>query len=172
MYLVFQFLTQVHPRSRGEYFHRIRKDFLNCRFTPAHAGNTFFALFNFFLYKVHPRSRGEYFIYFSLIYSVLGSPPLTRGIRIQLFCIPFFARFTPAHAGNTVSKNFRIISHKVHPRSRGEYFFTLLQSSPIQGSPPLTRGIHKEKTFVEKEKRFTPAHAGNTHNVLHETILL
>ena len=60
MYLVFQFLTQVHPRSRGEYFHRIRKDFLNCRFTPAHAGNTLFCCQSSQLRRVHPRSRGEY----------------------------------------------------------------------------------------------------------------
>ena len=132
---------EVHPRSRGEYrisvaacfqssgsppLTRGIRSFSNplfqvARFTPAHAGNTRNACESNRSIKVHPRSRGEYFIYFSLIYSVLGSPPLTRGIRIQLFCIPFFARFTPAHAGNTVSKNFRIISHKVHPRSRGEY---------------------------------------------------
>ena len=138
---------------------------LHLRFTPAHAGNTRNACESNRSIKVHPRSRGEYFIYFSLIYSVLGSPPLTRGIRIQLFCIPFFARFTPAHAGNTVSKNFRIISHKVHPRSRGEYFFTLLQSSPIQGSPPLTRGILKVLIWRYRYIRFTPAHAGNTSSV-------
>ena len=30
------------------------------RFTPAHAGNTFFVRSTLYLYKVHPRSRGEY----------------------------------------------------------------------------------------------------------------
>ena len=54
-----------------------------------------------------------------------GSPPLTRGIR-EFACSELGGiRFTPAHAGNTNSENFRIISHKVHPRSRGEYFYIL-----------------------------------------------
>ena len=137
---------RVHPRSRGEYpvplwsgrflqgspplTRGILVDepstYLYGRFTPAHAGNTpyFDSLYAF--YKVHPRSRGEYQIGNAQNVTAVGSPPLTRGIQIIDVCIVVKYRFTPAHAGNTNSENFRIISHKVHPRSRGEYFFCAL----------------------------------------------
>ena len=50
-----------------------------------------------------------------------GSPPLTRGILC--FCC------------------WQMYSHRVHPRSRGEYVFYPLHSDVYVGSPPLTRGI-------------------------------
>ena len=114
-------IPKVHPRSRGEYgFKRRIKSCIggsppltrgilsshcstsfSTRFTPAHAGNTFFALFNFFLYKVHPRSRGEYDLQFDLVQKNTGSPPLTRGIHLVDRGYPGTIGFTPAHAGNT-----------------------------------------------------------------------
>ena len=147
MYLVFQFLTQVHPRSRGEYFHRIRKDFLNCRFTPAHAGNT---------PSSHPLQIPD-----------LGSPPLTRGILVDEPSTYLYGRFTPAHAGNTPYFDSLYAFYKVHPRSRGEYQIGNAQNVTAVGSPPLTRGIQLPLTYMFSYARFTPAHAGNTKNSEH-----
>ena len=73
------------------------------RFTPAHAGNTPADLFRMFHCQVHPRSRGEYDEFAKFKGATPGSPPLTRGIpRSFTISIASF-RFTPAHAGNTVS---------------------------------------------------------------------
>ena len=94
-------LSQVHPRSRGEYTCKklsasssmgsppltrgiqvaentfMRKP----RFTPAHAGNTAnMSLFGA-TWKVHPRSRGEYEAKNENNKHFEGSPPLTRGIH-------------------------------------------------------------------------------------------
>ena len=94
-------LSQVHPRSRGEYslsfyewgclqgsppltrgiLHRKHKEPEAVRFTPAHAGNTRYYRQSSGNYKVHPRSRGEYVSFQTRLTPVLGSPPLTRGIQ-------------------------------------------------------------------------------------------
>ena len=133
--------NQVHPRSRGEYSNvsgvsipnsgsppltrGILVDepstYLYGRFTPAHAGNTpyFDSLYAF--YKVHPRSRGEYQIGNAQNVTAVGSPPLTRGIQLPLTYMFSYARFTPAHAGNTKNSEHRQPPDEVHPRSRGEY---------------------------------------------------
>ena len=132
---------RVHPRSRGEYpvplwsgrflqgspplTRGILVDepstYLYGRFTPAHAGNTpyFDSLYAF--YKVHPRSRGEYQIGNAQNVTAVGSPPLTRGIQLPLTYMFSYARFTPAHAGNTKNSEHRQPPDEVHPRSRGEY---------------------------------------------------
>ena len=93
-------LSQVHPRSRGEYnpviaelvaipgspplTRGIRNEAVSRtfpdRFTPAHAGNTLFQLHFALTFKVHPRSRGEYVPFASIGIFGIGSPPLTRGI--------------------------------------------------------------------------------------------
>ena len=71
-----------------------------------------------------------------------GSPPLTRGILC--FCC------------------WQMYSHRVHPRSRGEYRLSRSACNRFLGSPPLTRGI-RPVSFLERHMvRFTPAHAGNT----------
>ena len=117
-------LCQVHPRSRGEYLSPVFLNLLisgsspltrgillhaveisrSCRFTPAHAGNTW-------KYKnirrsnqVHPRSRGEYTVTICRPFYRLGSPPLTRGIPFAKRNAPATRGFTPAHAGNTLKK--------------------------------------------------------------------
>ena len=73
-------------------------------FTPAHAGNTLVQWFRLVLVKVHPRSRGEYVHIFLAVITLLGSPPLTRGIHFSGVSFSFGQRFTPAHAGNTYEK--------------------------------------------------------------------
>ncbi len=151
----------VHPRSRGEYV------FLDASmasrrgsppltrgilasvpvyvcfpgFTPAHAGNTKSQFFIKVPAKVHPRSRGEYPSIKAVVIFPLGSPPLTRGIPLYTLFFPLLIRFTPAHAGNTAAYINNFLAPQVHPRSRGEYQSSIWYHAPIQGSPPLTRGI-------------------------------
>ena len=92
--------------------------------------------------QVHPRSRGEYLEADLLYGSVLGSPPLTRGIPLIHVDTVRRHRFTPAHAGNTISEDDLKAFEEVHPRSRGEYYISITGCAAILGSPPLTRGIH------------------------------
>ena len=69
---------------------------------------------------------------------------------------------TPACAGNTLI-NFTLFRfHEDHPRLRGEYISPpeIKQNHP--GSPPLARGIQKTHGRQKKERRITPACAGNT----------
>ena len=70
-----------------------------------------------------------------------GSPPLTRGIQIDLTVNTPSTGFTPAHAGNTRSNPLMGFLTWVHPRSRGEYLIIFLVECLKIGSPPLTRGI-------------------------------
>ena len=57
-----------------------------------------------FCYEVHPRSRGEYIMTLKPHTLILGSPPLTRGIRQKRMNHNSTCRFTPAHAGNTLKE--------------------------------------------------------------------
>ena len=111
------------------------------RFTPAHAGNTLFFACLQLCKGVHPRSRGEYSKLFSGLECDLGSPPLTRGIPSRKLSGISCSRFTPAHAGNTVSTAVKAAKAGVHPRSRGEYKVKKYRENSPVGSPPLTRGI-------------------------------
>ena len=91
-----------------------------------------------------------------------GSPPLTQGILDPELYKMTADRFTPAHAGNTRRYREKIPRSWVHPRSRGEYMTGKTFMTGLEGSPPLTRGIHRMDGTGHIRKRFTPAHAGNT----------
>ena len=95
-----------------------------------------------------------------------GSPPLTRGIPNVEMSILSTSRFTPAHAGNTFRSGFKAIFRKVHPRSRGEYYKEEQTLIPEIGSPPLTRGIPDDFHTDRGRSGFTPAHAGNTDEMV------
>ena len=114
----------------------------SARFTPAHAGNTESVPAMFLQAQVHPRSRGEYILEGKYFCSRIGSPPLTRGIHCYGDAVTYAGGFTPAHAGNTLFCAYRTWYMEVHPRSRGEYLMWWQLLSLMQGSPPLTRGIH------------------------------
>ena len=135
-------------------------------------------------FRVHPRSRGEYQQKRIKKAVCSGSPPLTRGIRFPVAQSRVTSGFTPAHAGNTEGLGGWNCRHRVHPRSRGEYFscslFRSTSGSGVHprsrgeyrishteimeksGSPPLTRGILIVRASYPYTIRFTPAHAGNT----------
>ena len=69
-----------------------------------------------------------------------GSPPLTRGTRIEDLKYSLQSRITPAYAGNTpaIKEVYRPL--RDHPRLRGEHEFKEIQVIGKVGSPPLTRG--------------------------------
>ena len=110
-----------HPRSRGEYHLRLLSVILylgsppltrgilifalhslyTIRITPAHAGNTFLLQVLRNIFRDHPRSRGEYKEKWKEQNTVLGSPPLTRGIPAEEYIQSLNGGITPAHAGNT-----------------------------------------------------------------------
>ena len=132
---------KVHPRSRGEYLPRpwsiglnpgsspltrgildvSKRHGVSTGFIPAHAGNTSRKKEMAELAEVHPRSRGEYALFLLAVLPQPGSSPLTRGIPDGKYYVPDWARFIPAHAGNTIYYCWKIIAYQVHPRSRGEY---------------------------------------------------
>ena len=93
--------TWDHPRLRGEYFNKsstprwypgsppltrgillpLNRRRCSNGITPAYAGNTSGKPAGTINRGDHPRLRGEYVMDFGRIKSLLGSPPLTRGIR-------------------------------------------------------------------------------------------
>ena len=69
---------------------------------------------------------------------------------------------TPAYAGNTDTKNLRLVLIQDHPRIRGEYFNHISYFFFCLGSPPHTRGIPSEYSVKTLYDGITPAYAGNT----------
>ena len=71
---------------------------------------------------------------------------------------------TPAHAGNT--KDYHRLDRPIgdHPRACGEYVLDAVPYTLIWGSPPRMRGILLWMRHTGRNRRITPAHAGNTPN--------
>ena len=105
---------------------------------------------------------GEYGLRTLYTFMIWGSSPHMRGIQSPMGMFPAYARFTPAHAGNTKHVQKNLPPAWVHPRSRGEYLSPVFLNLLISGSSPLTRGILLHAVEISRSCRFTPAHAGNT----------
>ena len=151
-----------HPRSRGEY--RIPDGPRNAfqgssplsrgilllvwgiahgaRIIPALAGNTGRGRAASHGPADHPRSRGEYTAAHGLRWSGSGSSPLSRGIRCFAAGCSVIRGIIPALAGNTTAPREARQGRRDHPRSRGEYKTPDLRIDPVEGSSPLSRGIH------------------------------
>ena len=90
------------------------------RNTPAYAGKTFHEEVENLPLGKHPRLRGEDAFRTSLPYSVVETPPLTRGRPILRNGSAMRMGNTPAYAGKTHSFSFVSLIFEKHPRLRGE----------------------------------------------------
>ena len=171
-----------HPRSRGEYsmpgtsisggsgssplsrgipilWWRSR---IRTRIIPALAGNTTPAKASWSASSDHPRSRGEYMGGAVWIRYLVGSSPLSRGIRMVNSQEEVRERIIPALAGNTTSGSVTLAALPDHPRSRGEYRAPRSESWRGDGSSPLSRGIPETRGPHIQGDGIIPALAGNT----------
>ena len=110
----------------------------------------------------HPRSRGVYLLKISAAPGFSGSSPLARGLRVGAARVALPAGIIPARAGFTAGKtggrrpDVWIIPARAgftwaparwtlrrgdHPRSRGVYAITTLETAIDYGSSPLARGL-------------------------------
>ena len=132
---------QDHPRSRGDHTASLKRTpamsgsppltrgpplqiiriLPNYGITPAHAGTTNTRLCILSLAQDHPRSRGDHGLTEATPLYQRGSPPLTRGPRIDIIEIIGTQGITPAHAGTTRRTGTPNHPSWDHPRSRGDH---------------------------------------------------
>ena len=156
--------------------------FAGRRITPACAGSTLYHLFSFSFSKDHPRLRGEYSLTMLQKETIIGSPPLARGVLRKMLKERKLSRITPACAGSTnfichpvspfrdhprLRGEYRWYSRRQavrqdHPRLRGEYFRYVVHCYVPPGSPPLARGVLIACHCINNATRITPACAGST----------
>ena len=75
-------------------------------------------------------------------------------------CFVLLSGFTPAYAGKILACWCSLSICAVHPRIRGEDYYTGVTAFRADGSPPHTRGRSTSSWIVRRSLRFTPAYAG------------
>ena len=132
------------------------------RITPAYAGSTYSYSTCYCTLEDHPRLRGEYLSAPALCICIYGSPPLTRGVLVDMEREIDSMRITPAYAGSTLSQQNPFPNLWDHPRLRGEYIQDDILCHLVIGSPPLTRGVRSNGQYSQDLSGITPAYAGST----------
>ena len=157
--------TRDHPRSRGVY--GALPDLLparggssplarglpgacglrapQLRIIPARAGFTFRVSQQTSTRSDHPRSRGVYQVFPVVLLENTGSSPLARGLRATEVSPRRKSRIIPARAGFTARGRPVLRSTGDHPRSRGVYDISEMETEGKNGSSPLARGLHGER---------------------------
>ena len=92
----------------------------------------------------------------------VGSPPRVRGKHTYKSLFGQWQRITPACAGKTSSRLFRISYHWDHPRVCGENHLKPHIYRQNLGSPPRVRGKPLLSIVYNTPIRITPACAGKT----------
>ena len=127
------------PRMRGKppaQPHRSRPS----RITPAHAGKTSADEVIIPACGDHPRACGENVLVRRDGRSDRGSPPRMRGKHVLPLSGDKRAGITPAHAGKTYIKKYKIKLIEDHPRACGENPHGNGVNVWAGGSPPRMRG--------------------------------
>ena len=154
------------PRARGTRPARIPHG-RHRRFIPASAGNTACAASRASTTPVHPRERGEHRMACSAPKASYGSSPRARGTPAEHPAVKALVRFIPASAGNTYADRAGKRAGAVHPRERGEHAPGPTAGKSESGSSPRARGTRSRAGAQRSRRRFIPASAGNTADVLH-----
>ncbi len=132
------------------------------RFIPAHAGNTCPGARRSGCRPVHPRACGEHAAMAMMMTISIGSSPRMRGTRTSRVSSACTIRFIPAHAGNTSTRPMLPNWYSVHPRACGEHDYNFPADQKPVGSSPRMRGTPGQTHQANGQRRFIPAHAGNT----------
>ena len=150
------------PHARGA--HGLRRQARRARrITPACAGSTPAAGWQYRPGPDHPRMRGEHVGWGSGGAGFGGSPPHARGARRGQALDAHAAGITPACAGSTPRACRSSRPAPDHPRMRGEHFCLFSSSASQSGSPPHARGAQTLHVTDQRLARITPACAGSTH---------
>ena len=107
--------------------------------------------------------RGEQRLYIRANTARPGSPPLARGTVKQRVFFLGHLRITPACAGNRRTPPDLLPWEWDHPRLRGEQLHYLCKCYCGSGSPPLARGTEVQRNKILRQRRITPACAGNRY---------
>ena len=91
-----------------------------------------------------------------------GSSPLARGLHQRLRVGVDDVGIIPARAGFTGSSRTRLSLRTDHPRSRGVYVPSAVDTGSTSGSSPLARGLLSPTGFGVGWPRIIPARAGFT----------
>src|SRR5699024_251378 len=113
-------------------------------------------------WRDHPRIRGENAQRKVCLIPASGSPPHTRGKPFAECLIDLCGRITPAYAGKTLVWRCAIAFWRDHPRIRGENTILPITAPFRSGSPPHTRGKHRQFKRNSGRVGITPAYAGKT----------
>ena len=151
-----------HPRSRGVYVGGGLDVVGDPGIIPARAGFTSPPAPRWCASPDHPRSRGVYHEVLSPFFSLLGSSPLARGLRIVLRHLAVVRGIIPARAGFTGTTERNCMPPRDHPRSRGVYSTYLWPPLLSSGSSPLARGLQLRLRLLRYPCGIIPARAGFT----------
>ena len=149
------------PRMRGTRY-LLHIDCRDHRFIPAHAGNTLASTVTVWPFAVHPRACGEHSLCTVGACGSSGSSPRMRGTLLADYLGGLRYRFIPAHAGNTLIAISFALAYPVHPRACGEHAAARPLVKWLNGSSPRMRGTLIAQVPHLSNRRFIPAHAGNT----------
>ncbi len=184
--LAFCWLSRgLSPLARGTLC-RCQHCWRVIRFIPAGAGNTVPRIISLSSSTVYPRWRGEHVGRESFDCPYIGLSPLarehwqnkhrgTRGAGLSPLArgtldqaVLFFQRrrFIPAGAGNTPKEIASQLNLPVYPRWRGEHKIHIDKHRVCIGLSPLARGTQIWGAPLMKSKRFIPAGAGNTRQLV------
>ena len=159
------FFDGLSPLARGTRRQRIVRLPLH-RFIPAGAGNTSTLSITTDREPVYPRWRGEHWQNKHRGTRGAGLSPLARGTLDQAVLFFQRRRFIPAGAGNTPKEIASQLNLPVYPRWRGEHKIHIDKHRVCIGLSPLARGTQIWGAPLMKSKRFIPAGAGNTRQLV------
>ncbi len=148
------------PRVRGTH-DRHHARWHPRRFSPACAGNAVKYRRRRRCMAVQPRVCGERVVEEGYVRAGYGSAPRVRGTHQRSFRRRRARRFSPACAGNASTKPPTSGIASVQPRVCGERRKLFAAADPDDGSAPRVRGTLFPHPADLRERRFSPACAGN-----------
>jgi len=113
---------------------------------------------------VQPRVRGERYVGTPDGGVPVGSAPRARGTEAPASDSVFCTRFSPACAGNGCASRTDVRCSTVQPRVRGERGHSVETEYDFIGSAPRARGTGPGPCRPPRDRRFSPACAGNGRN--------